>query len=233
MDRSGSTVHPDLFLPAGLIADRTRAAMLLALETSTVLSAKDLARAAGVTPATASEHLARLAEGGLVLVERRSRMSFYRLAGPAVVTALRALAALARTNGDSALRPRADAPDHIARTCYDHLAGRLGVALLDCLVRRRFVSGGGGGDYRVTVLGAKYLRDFGLDLRQSGPHRRPPVRPCLDRTERRPHLAGHVGAQLAARCFELRWLERIPDTRALHVTPLGRRGFRAQFGVDA
>jgi hypothetical protein len=208
--------------------------MLLALERSGVLSATELARSAGVSRATASEHLGRLVEGGLVLSEPRSRLRFYRLAGPQVAKVLRALESLAGPRaGTGPSRQAVDAPDRLARTCYDHLAGRLGVALLDGLMRARYLSTEDGATYSMRLPGAKFLRQFGVDLRQPAAHRRPYGRACLDRTERRPHLAGHVGAQLAARLMDLRWIERVAGTRALRVTPAGRRGLKATFGVEA
>jgi hypothetical protein len=206
--------------------------MLLALEASGVVSATDLSTVAGVSRATASEQLGKLVEGGLVFVERRSRLCFYRLAGPGVAKALHALDELSRRGEGPAPRSPVDPPDRAARTCYDHLAGRLGVSLLDSLLRSRHVSKEQGGAYRVTGSGRKFLGDFGVDLRQPATHRRPPGRACLDRTERRPHLAGHVGAQLAARCFQLGWVERPGAGRALAVTPRGRAGFSKTFGVD-
>jgi DNA-binding transcriptional ArsR family regulator len=225
---------PELCAPAALIADRARASMLVALDGSGVLSATELARSAGVTRATASEHLNQLVGGGLVLAERRSRLRFYRLSGPHVARALRALGALAHPG--AATRPSlhvVDAPDRLARTCYDHLAGRLGVDLLDELVRARYLSTRDGATYQVRISGRKFLEEFGVDLRQPSTHRRPYGRACLDRTERRPHLAGLVGARLAARFTALKWIQRTPSSRTLDITPAGRRGLKATFGVEA
>ena len=208
--------------------------MLVALKGSGVLSATELASSAGVSRATASEHLNRLVDGGLVLVERRTRLRFYRLSGPHVSRALRALDALADPR--AATRPSRqvlDAPDRLARACYDHLAGRLGVALLDELVHARYLSTRDGAAYEVRIPGRKFLEDFGVDLRQPATHRRPYGRGCLDRTERRPHLAGLIGARLAARLTALKWIERIPSSRALRITPSGRRGLKQTFGVEA
>jgi DNA-binding transcriptional ArsR family regulator len=226
---------PEVCAPAALIADRARASMLGALEESRVLSGTELARSAGVSRATASEHLHHLVEGGLVLAERRSRLRLYRLSGPQVARALRALAALAHP-GAAAQPSRhvADAPDSMARTCYDHLAGRLGVDLLDALVRARYLSTRDeAASYELRIPGRKFLAEFGVDLRQPSTHRRPYSLECLDRTERRPHLAGLVGAKLAARLTALKWIERIPGSRAVRVTSAGRRGLKATFGVEA
>jgi DNA-binding transcriptional ArsR family regulator len=229
---------PDLCVPAGLIADRARASMLIALDASGVLSGTELARSAGVSAATASEHLHKLVDGGLVLTEHRSRLRLYRLSGPNVARALQALGALGHPDAHSRAaiqrsRHVLDAPDRLARSCYDHLAGRLGVDLLDQLVRARYLSTRDGVDYQVRIPGRKFLDEFGVDLRQPSTHRRPYGRGCLDRTERRTHLGGLVGARLAARFTALNWIERIPGSRAVRITPAGRRGLRSTFGVKA
>src|SRR5229473_2739659 len=124
-----------------------------------------------------------------------------------------------------------DAALRNARTCYDHFAGRLGVGLADALVERgHVVLADEGGE--VTESGVDFLAEFGLDLAAAQQRRRAFCRPCLDWTERRPHLAGAVGAALAARCFDLRWFERMRDSRALVVTPAGGRGLAEVFGLS-
>ena len=116
------------------------------------------------------------------------------------------------------------------RTCYDHLVGRLGVALAGALVtQRHIVIGEGGG--QVTTKGTRFLSDFGIDLAGAGRRRRAFCRPCLDWSERRPHLAGSIGSALAARCFELGWIEHTQENRALVITDTGRNGFAEEFGI--
>jgi DNA-binding transcriptional ArsR family regulator len=195
---------------AALVANPGRANMLAALLDGRALTAGDLAFAAHVTPQTASGYLVRMTQARLLVLE-----------------AIMAVAAEA----PSGRRPwRGEETLRAARTCYDHLAGRLGVALADSMIAHgRILLGEDGG--QVTSAGAEFLSAFGLDL--AGPSRRAFCRPCLDWSERRPHLAGRVGAALASRCLDLGWLRRLPDTRALAITPEGRRGFSKVFGLEA
>lgn len=212
---------------AALLGDPARANMLAALLDGRALTAKELAYTAHVTPQTASGHLAKLAEGGLLTGEKQGRHRYYRLASPLVGQMLEGVMAVAgpepRQNtwrGGEALRT--------ARTCYDHLAGRLGVALADALTERGHVAlGTDGGE--VTEQGQQFLAEFGAS---PTPGRRVFCRPCLDWSERRPHLAGRVGAALACRCFELGWIARQRDTRAVNITDAGRQGFRRTFGIE-
>jgi DNA-binding transcriptional ArsR family regulator len=220
----------DISTPAGLIADRSRATMLLALAGGGEWSATDLAALAGISAQTASSHLSKMADGRLVVAKSVDRARYYRLAGPDVADALRALAALAPGDTNTP-GSRLEPPDAGARTCYDHLAGRLGVALTDALLTQRIISREGG--YHLTVRGAPALRALGLNLPAIGARRRSYAHPCMDRTERRPHLGGSLGAALADRFLELGWIERFPGSRALRVTPAGRRGLRATFGIEA
>ena len=217
---------------AALVGDPARANMLSALMDGRALSAGDLAFAAHVTAQTASAHLAKLVEARLLSVEKQGRHRYFRLASAEVARMLEEImsVAVARTPRyrpawmrDEALRS--------ARTCYDHLAGRLGVALAGSLADRRHVlldEDGG----EVTDEGARFFDELGLDLASTAGKRRRFCRPCVDWSERRPHLGGAVGAALAQRCFDLRWIERVKDSRAVAITPCGHDGFRARFGVE-
>jgi hypothetical protein len=196
------------------------------------LTAGELAYAAGVSPQTTSGHLAKLTEGRLLSLERQGRHRYYRLASPLVGRMIEGIMAVAVT-GPPRHRPPAkfDAALRTARTCYDHFAGRLGVGLADALAERgHVVLADGGGE--VTESGAAFLAEFGLDLAAAHERRRAFCRPCLDWTERRPHLAGAVGAALARRCFDLRWVERLRDSRALVITVAGRQGLAELFGLS-
>ena len=219
---------------ASLVGDPARANMLLALMDGRALTAGELARAAGVTPQTASGHLARLGAAGLIAVHRQGRHHYHRLASAAVAHLLESLMEVSQ-RGAAGLRPvrtgPRDAAMRRARTCFDHLAGQLGVALADRLAERGHVelSPEGGA---VTQSGLAFFREFGVDL-DAAPRGGGRVfcRPCLDWSERRLHVGGGLGAALASRCFALGWIRRSDGSRAVSLTPAGRRGFRETFGV--
>lgn len=215
------------------LGDPARARMLTALLDGRALTAGELAFHAGVAAPTASGHLARLAELGLLALEKQGRHRYYRLASPLVARMLEGVQRVA-AEGPRRHRPPgpADAQLRLARTCYDHLAGRLGVGLADALVAagRLELDGEGG---RLTDAGARFLAGFGLDLPALAEGRRCFCRPCLDWSERRPHLAGALGAALARACFERGWIARVKDSRAVAITAAGRRGLVAEFGLPA
>ncbi|MBX6366722.1 MAG: winged helix-turn-helix transcriptional regulator [Rhodospirillales bacterium] len=216
---------------AALVGDPARAHILAALLDGRALTAGELAYAASVSPQTASGHLAKLAEGRLVEVARQGRHRYYRLAGAAVAQMLESIMAVA-ADSPPRYRPasKVDAAMRTARTCYDHLAGRLGVGLADALTARgHVVLGEDGGE--VTEAGAAFLAELGVALAGPKRTRRPLCRACPDWTERRPHLAGRVGAALAARCFDLGWIERRRDSRALTITRAGEQGFAELFDL--
>jgi DNA-binding transcriptional ArsR family regulator len=215
----------DIAAPASLIGDRTRATFLIALTVSAGLPLSELARLAGVSNSTASIQLAKLVDAGLLRVERHGRHRYFRLVDPLVARALEALAAIAPP------RPGWPAREgngiRAARTCYDHLAGTLGVLLLDALQREGSLEIVGS-DVELTPAGRKRLEQLGLALE---PTRRPLTRLCLDWTEGRYHLAGALGAALTRRLFEMHWIERTSG-RAVRVTANGRRGLRS-LGLQA
>jgi DNA-binding transcriptional ArsR family regulator len=221
----------DLAPVAQLIGEPTRATMLGALCTSTALPATELARLAGVSPATASVHLAKLVAGGLLAVEPNGRHRYFRLAGPAVARALEALALLAPAKPVRSLRDAAAGTAlRAARTCYDHLAGRLGVTLAESLERRGVLRLEAGA-FVPTTRGERELADLGLDLDGLKQRRRAFARACLDWSERRYHLAGALGAALTDRFFELGWIERRDGTRAVALTASGSDELRERFGL--
>lgn len=224
--------HPALAEVAALVGNPARANILLALIDGRALTASELAYAAGVSPQTTSEHLARLRDGNLLALTKQGRHSYFRLASPEVARMIESIMVVAadgprryrpRWNGDEALRT--------ARTCYDHIAGRLGVALTDALTRCEYIvlTDDGG---MVTRAGEKELTAFGLDLDSIKQGRRTFCRPCLDWSERRPHLGGALGAALEDRCLELDWIARVPNSRALKISAKGERGFADVFGVS-
>nr|BFD86805.1 metalloregulator ArsR/SmtB family transcription factor [Streptomyces sp. Xyl84] len=239
----------DIARAAALIADPSRARMLKSLADGRALPAGVLADEAGVSAATASVHLAKLIEGEFVTVERQGRHRNYRLAGPDVCAALEALALIAPALPVTSLKQsnRAGAL-HRARTCYDHLAGQLGTALMGALLDRGVLTGydgihrpdealrdrpasyGSDISYELTDSGRAQLRELGVDTDRLPP-RRPAVRYCVDWSEHRHHLAGGLGAKLTARLFELGWVRWGASPRVVHVTDEGTEGLKASLGL--
>jgi DNA-binding transcriptional ArsR family regulator len=213
---------------AALLGDPTRAGMLLALWDGRALPAGELARLASVSASTASEHLAQLVAGGLLGVEPHGRERRYRLAGPAVAQALESLAHV--LPAPPAHAARATRELRHARLCYDHLAGRLGVAVSDALIARRVLAWRGDA-LAITAPGRRWLARFGVEPGVIESARRPLIRPCLDWTERREHLGGALGAALASQLLERDWVRRGPDTRALTITTAGRSGLHRSLGI--
>lgn len=218
---------------AHLLADDTRVTMCLALLDGRAWTAGELARAAAVSPSTATVHLHQLVQGGLLAEERQGRHRYLRLAGPAAADlvedlASRAQATLSVASGSLRAVSASNALAQ-ARTCYDHLAGRLGVALLDAMCDKGFVDRDAG--LSVTDAGVEWLTRLGIDVPTAQRSRRPVVRQCLDWTERRHHLAGSVGAAICDRMLANGWIERTPRPRAVRVTTTGAAELRAQLGL--
>jgi len=214
-----------------MLGDDHRARFLLALLGGEQLSAGELAARSGASPSLASAHLAKLLGAGLVTANRQGRQRYYRLASPQVARAVEALLAIAPVSRASGLREstRGEAIRR-ARTCYDHLAGRLGVALTDAFEQRRIIRPHQSG-WELTPQGERELGALGLDIGALRGHRRAFMRPCLDWTERRPHLAGALGAGIATGLFELGWIHRLPHSRAVRITQTGEAELRARFAV--
>jgi DNA-binding transcriptional ArsR family regulator len=206
--------------------------MLAALMGGEALTGSELAHLARISRPTASEHLAKLVAARLLIVSRKRRFSYYRIASPLVAHMLESMIAVAAIEVPPRHQPRSPQEERLrfARTCYDHLAGWLGVAIADALVANRHVIlDDDGGE--VTDAGRKFFCDFGLDLSATARSRRIFCRPCLDWSERRYHIAGLIGAQMCRRCFDLGWLARERDSRAARITPAGIQGFQAAFRV--
>jgi DNA-binding transcriptional ArsR family regulator len=218
---------------AALVGDTARATMLGALMSGQSLTGGELAFLAHVSRSTASEHLAKLVDARLIAVTKRRRFNYYRIASPLVAQMLESMKVVAALETPPRYQPRSLRDDamRFARTCYDHLAGVAAVAIADALVARDYVVlGDDGGE--VTPGGARFLGDFGADLSAPSGSRRIFCRPCLDWSERRYHIAGHVGAELCRCCLQRGWFARERDSRALRLTPAGMAGLRASFGVD-
>lgn len=223
---------PQISEVAALVGDPARANMLVALLGGRALTATELAYAAGVSPPTTSGHLGKLSAARLVMLMKQGRHRYYRLAGPHVAHMLESIMHVA-IDGPPRYQPRSKADDQMrrARTCYDHIAGALGVDLADSMIAHDFVVlGDEAGE--VTPAGTKFLTRLGVDLAAARAKRRVFCRPCLDWTERRPHIGGAVGAAVAKRCFDLKWIEQVRDSRALAITPAGHRGLVEAFGLS-
>jgi len=229
---------------AALVGDPARANMLAALMDGRALTASELARVGGVAPQTASGHLARLTEAGLLAVERQGRHRYHRLASPSVAHMLESIMSVAADLGGTGANRRSsvvvgprDQALRRARTCYDHLAGQVAVALADQMVERRQIDFSLDGGV-LTEAGTAFLSDLGVDLENAvarsarrGGGGRVFCRPCLDWSERRPHIAGAVGAALCDTFFAKGWIRRADGTRAVDVTPLGQRALSTAFGL--
>ncbi|MFD7730020.1 ArsR/SmtB family transcription factor [Kitasatospora phosalacinea] len=243
------TGQPDIARAAALLADPSRARMLKALSDGRALTGAVLATEAGIGAPTASAHLTRLLDAGLVTVRSSGRNRFYRLSGPEVGHALEALALIAPPLPVTSLRESSTTNAlRRSRTCYDHLAGRLGVALMGTLLDRGLLTGhdgthrpatavrdrssGYGHDhrYRLTPSGRAALRQLGVDL-DALPPRRPLVRYCIDWSEQQHHLAGAAGAALTARLLALRWLRHGTRPRVVHLTASGTTGLADWIGL--
>jgi DNA-binding transcriptional ArsR family regulator len=218
---------------ATLVADPARAAMVSALLDGRALTASELALAARITPQTASAHLGKLTRAGLLCMERNGRHRYFRLASAKVAEMIEGIVAVALEKRPR-FRPLSSYEHSVsaARICYDHLAGRLSIDLAASLVTREYIIL----DDKVgeiTAAGDRFFTEFGIALPAQRSTRRHFCRPCLDWTERRPHIAGAVGAAITRRLFDLGWIERMKRGHEVIVTPLGRRGLHQTFGVAA
>jgi DNA-binding transcriptional ArsR family regulator len=215
-------VKKDLAEIAALIGEPTRVVMLWSLLEGQARPASELAFYANVSAQNASAHLARLVEAGMLDVEARGRHRYYRLAGAEVAHAIEALAALAPLSKEMAGLPPGQAPDlKYARTCYDHLAGRVAVEICATLKDKGYLAPVGA-DFEITEKGEKLFRDFGIDVSALRQQRRAFARQCQDWSERRPHLAGALGAALLERMFQRGWIARVRSSRIVRVTVKGR-----------
>jgi DNA-binding transcriptional ArsR family regulator len=216
---------------AALVGDTARATILAALMGGQALTGTELAYLARVSRPTASEHLLKLVEAQLVAVIKQGRYCYYRIASPLVARMLESIITVAAIEVPARYQPRSMRDDALrfARTCYDHLAGQVGVAIADALMANGYIvlTDDGG---EVTQAGMRFLTEFGADLRPHG--KRIFCRPCLDWSERRYHIAGVVGEEIWRRCLDLGWLIRERDSRALRLTAAGKTGLSETFGPD-
>jgi DNA-binding transcriptional ArsR family regulator len=229
-----SSNEPHVAMIASLIGDPARANILKALMDGRARTAKELAQIAGVSPQTTSGHLAKLADGGLLTLAKQGRHRYFHLANSHVATAIESLMALA---GERVLpkhhhHTRVAGALRAARTCYDHIAGRLGVCLFDQLIARGCLLPGGDDDFIVTAAGRQLFATLQIDVDAMANGKRRFARACLDWSERSPHLAGALGAALAERCFDRGWLERRRDSRAVTLTANGQAALARLFDLS-
>jgi DNA-binding transcriptional ArsR family regulator len=224
---------PDIAMIAALVGDPARSNMLTALMTGRALTATELAHQAGITPQTASSHLSKLEAGGLIEQEKQGRHRYYRLADPDVAGVLEGLAGLAARAGHMRVRTGPKDPAlRRARICYDHLAGDLGVQMLDSMKRQKLVRQQQH-DIKLTPEGARFMaKTLQIDAETLAHPRRPLCKACLDWSERRHHLAGTLGAAMMTRFTELKWAARdsTPGSRVVNFSRNGEKRFAALFG---
>ena len=214
-----------------LLGDPARTEMLVALLDGRTRTAGELAFAANISAQSASGHLAKLVDGGLLAVRSSGRHRYFSLAGPEVANALEALGLIATTKPIHAIRPRADAEMYAARTCYDHLAGRIAVELARKMEEEGAIRACGEHDYELGRRGKDYFAKLGIEVDRLRELRRSFARQCMDWTERRTHIAGALGSAICARLVAAGWIAARRDTRAVRVTHHGARELRNRFGV--
>jgi DNA-binding transcriptional ArsR family regulator len=221
---------PDIAQIGGLIGDPARANMLTALMSGKALTAAELAHEAGVTPQTASTHLARLVEGGMICQRKQGRHRYYTLSDADVGKVLEGLMGLAARRGH--LRTRTGPRDPAlrkARICYDHLAGDFGVRMFDSLMNRGLLIQETRERIVPSAAGEAFFREIGIEPDRPRKSRRPLCRACLDWSARKNHLAGSLGAELLVRFFDLGWAKRVADSRVIAFSPEGERQFNLTF----
>jgi DNA-binding transcriptional ArsR family regulator len=224
---ANSRPDPDIASVAALIGDSSRALMLSALADGRAMPAGDLARFAHISPQTASSHLDKLFRAHLLSVEVQGRHHYYRLRNARIAELIESLSVIARPLEPltQAQRERAEYL-RFARTCYGHLAGKLGVAITQALCARSYLADEDPG-YRLSDSGAAWFRSIGIEI--AGIKRKPLTKRCLDWSERRPHLAGALGVALCGRIMDLRWAVR--DSRALRLSDRGKAQLKSELGL--
>ncbi|EFU40695.1 putative transcriptional regulator, ArsR family protein [Paenibacillus vortex V453] len=224
--------NPNISQIASLVSDASRAAILTALLDGRYHPAGELAHMANIKPQTASFHLSKMVTANLVTVEKQGRHRYYGIANQEVARIMETLLSI---SPPVEIRSLNQALEHKAirhaRTCYDHLAGSLGIQLTDSLLSAGVLSDVGD-QFTVTEKGVAFFQTFQIDLERVKKKRRSFTHRCLDWSERRHHLAGALGHALLERLLELAWIQRMPKTRAISITPEGKRGLKETFHID-
>lgn len=224
-------MEPDIAYVASLIGDKARSRMLTALMGGKALTATELALEGEITAQTASSHLGKLVEGGLLTMRKQGRHRYFQLSDPAVAEVIERMLTLSVTRLPAKVRTGPRDP-HLrqARVCYDHLAGELGVRLFDALQQQEFLEIQGD-DARLTQLGETFFTGLGIDFCLLRQGRRPMCKACLDWSERRSHLAGTLGQWILDDALAQRWFRHRPDSRVIEVNEVGARLFAKRYGI--
>lgn len=228
--------YPNITVIASLIADTSRSIFLSALLDGQALPAGELAYMAGVTPQTASNHLAKLVTGGLLQVEQQGRHRYYRLASQDIADLIEKMASIAPPAQIRSLKQSNQLQQlSYARTCYNHLAGKLGTSICEALLKRGYLvepKEVQSKDYLITEKGSQWFSSFGIQLQSKPGSRRAIARKCLDWSERRHHLSGLLGEQLVHRLLELNWIRQKTGSRSVEVTEAGKSGLYEVLGIS-
>lgn len=223
---------PNAAIIAALVSEASRAAILTVLLDGRFHSASELAQMARIKAQTASFHLAKLVDANVVAVQKQGRHRYFAIRDQEVARVMESLLSIAPQVTVKSLRQSSqDQAMRYARTCYDHLAGNVGVQLTNALLRNNILLEEED-RYTVTERGERFFADFGVDLKQAATKRRLFSHQCLDWSERRHHLAGALGNALLERVLELDWVRRLPGTRAVQVTNEGKAGFEKVFSLE-
>ncbi|EHS59338.1 ArsR/SmtB family transcription factor [Paenibacillus sp. Aloe-11] len=217
---------------ASLVSEPSRAAILTVLLDGRFHTASELAHMAGIKPQTASFHLSKMTDAQVVTVDKQGRHRYFGIQNPEVARVMESLLSIAPPVQIKSFKQASENEAiRLARTCYDHLAGHLGVQIMDSLINKGMLSEDQDGLY-ITERGETFFADFQVNLTQIKQRRRSFSHKCLDWSERRHHLAGALGSALLDRLLTLHWIERLPTTRAIRITTDGKRGFKEVFSID-
>ncbi|URJ37023.1 winged helix-turn-helix domain-containing protein [Paenibacillus polymyxa] len=217
---------------ASLVSEPSRAAILTALLDGRFHTASELAHMAGIKPQTASFHLAKMTEAQVITVEKQGRHRYYGIQDPEVAQVMESLLSIAPPVPIKSLKQASENEAiRLARTCYDHVAGHLGVQIMSFFMQKGILSEDQDG-LHITQQGEIFFADFQINLKNTRQKRRSFSHKCLDWSERRHHLAGALGSALLDRLFELHWVEHLPTTRAIRITAEGKRGFKEVFSIE-
>ncbi len=224
-------VYPNISYIAKLIADPTRAKVLDCLMNNQALPAGELAYMAKVSHPTISSHLSKMVEGKLLITEQHGRHRYYRLANSEIAEVLEKLGTIAPPVQVRSLRQSSQLKQvRHARTCYDHLAGELGVKIAEALLNKGVIILEEG-EYVVTIQGAKWLLQMGINIEEASKERRTFAKPCLDWSQRRYHISGWLGSAIASSFFDNGWIIKAPNNRAVHLTEKGRKALLDHFDI--